>query len=294
MLSPIPCGHQFTYLRKGSAASLINLPIFRRIDRGDPRFHASGVSLAISTARRDRCSRHSDWPVKPAPRYPLIPTSGSPVARRSRARRHQCRGRRGRPCQDIARGRDGADRRTGPGRIAAIYLARAPAGRGHAGRRRMLRATAERSLHSGAPGRSGRCHGRRRRLYGRAARRTLRRTDFFRAARFANAAAALSTLGYGAVAPLPGAKRSRRFWRTVRPLIRSASLSAIMRTVALRLAVTTVRHDRGVDHPQPPRAVDPAVAIDDRHLVEAHAARTTRVVRGLDPCPGEGVEVART
>jgi 2-dehydro-3-deoxygluconokinase len=200
-------GHEFSYMRAGSAASRISesdLPDGRI--RAAKILHVSGISQAISSSAADAVFAAIDIAhdgkrlvsYDPNLRLKLWPL------RRARAIIHEAMG----SCDIALPGLDDAEALSGlrdPDAIASFYLELGAAivvvkmGRGGA-----LAATAKE----------------RERIYPYAVRAVdatgagdcfdgaflaeyVRSGDPFAAARFANVAAALSTLGYGAVAPLP-------------------------------------------------------------------------------------------
>ena len=200
-------GHEFSYMRAGSAASRISetdLPVDRI--RETKILHISGISQAISSSATDAAFAAIDIAhdaeqlvsYDPNLRLKLWPL------RRARAIIHEAM----RACDIALPGLDDAEALTGlrdPDAIASFYLdlgARVVVvkmGRGGA-----LVATPkerERIYSHGvkavdATG-AGDC------FDGAFLAEYVRHGDPFAAARFANVAAALSTLGYGAVAPLP-------------------------------------------------------------------------------------------
>jgi 2-dehydro-3-deoxygluconokinase len=200
-------GHEFTYMRAGSAASRISeadLPDARI--RATKILHVSGVSQAISSSAADTVFAAIDIAhgakrlvsYDPNFRLKLWPL------RRARAIIHEAM----RSCDIALPGLDDAEALTGlrePDSIASFYLelgARVVVvkmGRGGA-----LAATANDRVRIyphptkavDATG-AGDC------FDGAFLAEYVQRGDPFAAARFANAAAALSTRGYGAVAPLP-------------------------------------------------------------------------------------------
>jgi 2-dehydro-3-deoxygluconokinase len=202
-----PEGHAFSYMRAGSAASRIgesDLPVDRI--RAAKILHASGISQAISSSAADAVfaaidvARDANRLVSYDPnlRLKLWPL------RRARAIIHEAMG-----LSDIALpGLDDAEALTGlsdPDAIVDFYL------------RLGARVVA---LKLGAAGAIAATPKRRERIAGHAVAALdatgagdcfdgaflaeyVRSRDPFAAARFANVAAALSTLGYGAVKPLP-------------------------------------------------------------------------------------------
>ena len=202
-----PEGHAFSYMRAGSAASRIgesDLPVDRI--RAAKILHASGISQAISSSAADAVfaaidiARDANRLVSYDPnlRLKLWPL------RRARAIIHEAM----RACDIALPGLEDAEELTGlrdPDAIASFYLElgarvvvvkmgrggaiggyvqRARAHRRHPSRRSMRRGRATASTAPFSPN-------------------IVRTRDPFAAARFANVAAALSTLGYGAVKPLP-------------------------------------------------------------------------------------------
>jgi 2-dehydro-3-deoxygluconokinase len=202
-----PEGHAFSYMRAGSAASRIgesDLPIDRI--RAAKILHASGISQAISSSAADAVFAAIDI-ARDAGRLvsydPNLRLKLWPL-RRARAIIHEAM----RACDIALPGLDDAEHLTGlrdPDAIASFYLelgARVVVvkmGRGGA-----LAATsnARERIYShpvkavDATGAGDCFDGAFLTEYGRTG-------DPFAAARFANVAAALSTLGYGAVKPLP-------------------------------------------------------------------------------------------
>ncbi len=79
--------------------------------------------------------------------------------------------------------------------------------------------------------------------------------------------------------------------------IMSAALSAIMMVGALVLPADQVRHDRGINHPQPLHADDLQRGIGDRIRIPAHAAGAYRMVdrvgAGADGVEKSSSEVER-
>jgi 2-dehydro-3-deoxygluconokinase len=200
-------GHEFSYMRAGSAASRISetdLPVDRI--RATKILHISGISQAISSSATDAAFAAIDiaHDAKQLVSYdPNLRLKLWPL-RRARAIIHEAM----RACDIALPGLDDAEHLTGlrdPDAIASFYLdlgARVVVvkmGRGGA-----LAATPkdrERIYSHGvkavdATG-AGDC------FDGAFLTEYVRHGDPFAAARFANVAAALSTLGYGAVAPLP-------------------------------------------------------------------------------------------
>jgi 2-dehydro-3-deoxygluconokinase len=202
-----PQGHEFSYMRAGSAASRMSeadLPDGRI--RAAKILHVSGISQAISSSAADAVfaaidiAREAKRLVSYDPNFRL---KLWPL-RRARAIIHEAM----RSCDIALPGLDDAEALTGlrePDAIASFYLelgARAVVvkmGRGGA-----LAATAnERERIYPHPVKAidataaGDC------FDGAFLAEYVQGGDPFAAARFANVAAALSTLGYGAVAPLP-------------------------------------------------------------------------------------------
>ena len=200
-------GHEFSYLRAGSAASRISeadLPDDRI--RAAKILHVSGISQAISSSAADGVFAAIDI-AREAKRLvsydPNLRLKLWPL-RRARAIIHEAM----RSCDIALPGLDDAEALTGlrdPDSIASFYLELGASvvvvkmGRGGA-----LAATANRRERIyphpikavDATG-AGDC------FDGAFLAEYARLGDPFAAARFANVAAALSTLGYGAVAPLP-------------------------------------------------------------------------------------------
>jgi 2-dehydro-3-deoxygluconokinase len=200
-------GHRFTYLRAGSAASRMtpqSLP--RDYIAGARVLHVSGISQAISESACDavfeaigiaraagvRVSYDTNLRLK---LWPLV---------RARAITHAAM----RECDIALPGLDDAVHLTGkadPDAIADFYLALGPGTvaltLGKAGtlvatpqRRERIPAREVAAVDATAAGDT---------FDGAFLAELLRCGDPFAAARYANAAAALSTLGYGAVAPMP-------------------------------------------------------------------------------------------
>jgi 2-dehydro-3-deoxygluconokinase len=200
-------GHEFSYMRAGSAASRIgeaDLPVDRI--RDTKILHLSGISQAISSSAADAVFAAIDV-ARDARRLvsydPNLRLKLWPL-RRARAIIHEAM----RACDIALPGLDDAEALTGlrdPDAIAEFYLelgARVVVvkmGRGGAlaatpnERERIYPRPAKAVDATGA----GDCFG------GAFLAEYVRLSDPFAAARFANAAASLSTLGYGAVAPLP-------------------------------------------------------------------------------------------
>jgi 2-dehydro-3-deoxygluconokinase len=202
-----PDGHAFSYMRAGSAASRIgeaDLPVDRIKDT--KILHASGISQAISSSAADAVFAAIDIAhgagrlvsYDPNLRLKLWPL------RRARAIIHEAM----RSCDIALPGLDDAEALTGladPDAIADLYL-----GLGarivivKLGKQGALAATPERRERIvarkvkavDATG-AGDC------FDGAFLTEYVRTGDPFASARFANVAAGLSTLGYGAVAPLP-------------------------------------------------------------------------------------------
>ncbi len=200
-------GHEFSYMRAGSAASRISeadLPVDRI--RATKILHLSGVTQAISSSAADAAFAAIDI-ARDAKRLvsydPNLRLKLWPL-RRARAIIHEAM----RACDIALPGLDDAEALTGlrdPDAIASFYLdlgARVVVvkmGRGGAlaatsdGRERIYSHAVKAVDATGA----GDC------FDGAFLAEYVRHGDPFAAARFANVAAALSTLGYGAVAPLP-------------------------------------------------------------------------------------------
>ena len=200
-------GHEFSYMRAGSAASRIgeaDLPVDRI--RDTKILHLSGISQAISSSAADAVFAAIDV-ARDARRLvsydPNLRLKLWPL-RRAKAIIHEAM----RACDIALPGLDDAEALTGlrdPDAIASFYLelgARVVVvkmGRGGAlaatpnDRERIYPQPAKAVDATGA----GDCFG------GAFLAEYVRLSDPFAAARFANAAASLSTLGYGAVAPLP-------------------------------------------------------------------------------------------
>jgi 2-dehydro-3-deoxygluconokinase len=200
-------GHEFSYMRAGSAASRISEadlpdgPI-----RATKILHVSGISQAISSSAADAVFAAIDI-ARNAKRLvaydPNLRLKLWPL-RRARAIIHEAM----RSCDIALPGLDDAEALTGlrePDAIASFYLdlgARVVVvkmGRGGAlaatasGRERIYSHPVKAVDATGA----GDC------FDGAFLAEYVQSGDPFAAARFANVAAALSTLGYGAVAPLP-------------------------------------------------------------------------------------------
>lgn len=202
-----PDGHEFSYVRAGSAASLMK-PADLPLDRiaAARVLHVSGISQAISETASDTvfaAIRHA----KGAGRLVCYDTNLRlalwPLDR-ARATIHAAVA-----LADIARpGLDDARKLTGlqtPEEIAAHYLGLGPKVVAMTlGRHGTLVATPEESRV--VPGRAVEAvdaSGAGDTFGGAFLTEWLRHGDPFRAAEFGNAAAALKTLGYGAVAPMP-------------------------------------------------------------------------------------------
>jgi 2-dehydro-3-deoxygluconokinase len=202
-----PKGHEFSYMRAGSAASRIaeaDLPVDRI--RETKILHVSGISQAIASSAADAVFAAIDI-ARDAKRLvsydPNLRLKLWPL-RRARAIIHEAM----RSCDLALPGLDDAVALTGlddPDAIADFYLrlgaqvvvlklgkagalVATPKGRERVAARPVAAVDA-----TGA----GDC------FDGAFLTEFVRAPDPFAAARFANAAAALSTLGYGAVAPLP-------------------------------------------------------------------------------------------
>ncbi len=200
-------GHEFSYMRAGSAASRISetdLPVDRI--RATRILHISGISQAISSSAADAAFAAIDiaHDAKRLVSYdPNLRLKLWPL-RRARAVIHEAM----RACDIALPGLDDAEHLTGlrePDAIANFYLelgARVVVvkmGRGGAlaatpKHRERIYAHAIKAVDATG---AGDC------FDGAFLTEFARSGDPFAAARFANAAAALSTLGYGAVAPLP-------------------------------------------------------------------------------------------
>ncbi|RBP06272.1 2-dehydro-3-deoxygluconokinase [Roseiarcus fermentans] len=200
-------GHQFSYLRAGSAASRIgesDLPVDRI--KATQILHVSGVSQAISSSAADAVFAAIDIAHEagrlvsydPNLRLKLWPL------RRARAVIHEAM----RSCDIALPGLDDARELAGltdPDAIADFYLrlgarlvvvklGKAGALAATASRRERIAPRAVAAVDATG---AGDC------FDGAFLGEFVRTADPFAAARFANVAAALSTLGYGAVAPLP-------------------------------------------------------------------------------------------
>ena len=200
-------GHEFSYMRAGSAASRVgeaDLPVDRI--RDTKILHLSGISQAISSSAADAVFAAIDI-ARDAKRLVSYDPNFRPKLwplRRAKAIIHEAM----RACDIALPGLDDAEALTGlrdPDAIASFYLelgARVVVvkmGRGGAlaatpnDRERIYPQPAKAVDATGA----GDC------FDGAFLAEYVRLGDPFAAARFANAAASLSTLGYGAVAPLP-------------------------------------------------------------------------------------------
>src|SRR5271170_25395 len=200
-------GHEFSYMRAGSAASRISeadLPDGRI--RATKILHVSGISQAISSSAADAVFAAIDI-ARDAKRLvsydPNLRLKLWPL-RRARAIIHEAM----RSCDIALPGLDDAEALTGlrdPDAIASFYLdlgARVVVLK--LGKEGAIAATGKRRERIAsypvaavdATG-AGDC------FDGAFLAEYVQRGDPFAAARFANVAAALSTLGYGAVAPLP-------------------------------------------------------------------------------------------
>jgi 2-dehydro-3-deoxygluconokinase len=200
-------GHEFSYMRAGSAASRISesdLPVDRI--RAAKVLHISGVTQAISSSAADAAFAAIDI-ARDAKRLvsydPNLRLKLWPL-RRARAIIHEAM----RACDIALPGLDDAEALTGlrdPDAIASFYL--------ELGARVVV-------VKMGRGGALAAAAKERERIYSHAVKAVdatgagdcfdgaflaeyVRHGDPFAAARFANVAAALSTLGYGAVAPLP-------------------------------------------------------------------------------------------
>ena len=200
-------GHHFSYLRAGSAASRMgtdDVPL--DLIRSAKALHVSGISLAISTSSCDACfaairaAREAGNLVQIDTnlRLRLWPLDRArAIIHAAAALADICR-----PGLDDARqltGLDDADA------IADVYLALgAPVVALTLGEAGALIATPERRERIGAaPCKLVDATGAGDAFDGAFLDEYLRTRDPFRAGRYANAAAALSTEGYGAVSPLP-------------------------------------------------------------------------------------------
>jgi 2-dehydro-3-deoxygluconokinase len=202
-----PQGHEFAYMRAGSAASRISetdLPDGRI--RSTKILHASGISQAISSSAADAVFAAIDiaHDAKRLVSYdPNLRLKLWPL-RRARAIIHEAM----RSCDIALPGFDDGQALTGRSDAEAIvdfYLRLgAPVVVLKLGKEGAIAATPRRRERIAAHGvkavdatGAGDC------FDGAFLTEYVRRGDPFAAARFANVAAALSTLGYGAVAPLP-------------------------------------------------------------------------------------------
>ena len=172
--------------------------------------HASGISQAISAScrgngrgrhRHGRAGRRARLLRHQFPPPPVDGGKGPPGHRGRRRRRPTFSRPRSRMPQALLRPRPTRRRSRRHflalgARAVVVTLGRDGVFAGHG-------ATGS-STCAGPAGRGGRCHRGGRCLHRRAARANWRAArTLAEAARFANAAAALSTLGYGAIAPLP-------------------------------------------------------------------------------------------
>ena len=203
-----PDGHQFAYMRAGSAASRIgaaDLPVDRI--KATQILHVSGISQAISSSAADAAFAAIDL-ARDAKRLvsydPNLRLKLWPL-RRARAVIHEAM----RSCDIALPGLDDAKELAGltdPDAIADFYL-----GLGarlvvvKLGKAGALAANgdAARTDRPASPSRPSTRPGRATASTAPSWRSSSASADPFAAARFANAAAALSTRGYGAVAPLP-------------------------------------------------------------------------------------------
>ena len=202
-----PEGHQFSYMRAGSAASRIgesDLPVDRI--KATQILHLSGITQAISSSAADAAFAAIDI-ARDAKRLvsydPNLRVKLWPL-RRARAVIHEAM----RSCDIALPGLDDAKELAGladPDAIADFYLSlgarlvvvklgKAGALVANAGRRERIAPFAVSAIDATG---AGDC------FDGAFLAEFVRTADPFAAARFANVAAALSTLGYGAVAPLP-------------------------------------------------------------------------------------------
>jgi 2-dehydro-3-deoxygluconokinase len=202
-----PRGHEFSYMRAGSAASRISesdLPVDRI--RAAKILHISGISQAISSSAADAAFAATDI-AHDAQRLVSYDPNFRPKLwplRRARAIIHEAM----RACDIALPGFDDGQALTGrsdPDAIVDFYLKLgAPVVVLKLGKEGAIVATLKRreriAAHAvkavDATG-AGDC------FDGAFLTEYVRLGDPFAAARFANVAAALSTLGYGAVAPLP-------------------------------------------------------------------------------------------
>jgi 2-dehydro-3-deoxygluconokinase len=202
-----PDGHQFSYLRAGSAASRIaesDLPVDRI--RATQILHVSGISQAISSSAADAVFAAIDI-ARDAKRLvsydPNLRIKLWPL-RRARSVIHEAM----RSCDIALPGLDDAKELAGltdPDAIADFYLrlgarlvvvklGKAGALAATAARRERIPALTVSAVDATG---AGDC------FDGAFLAQFVRTADPFAAARFANVAAAMSTRGYGAVAPLP-------------------------------------------------------------------------------------------
>jgi 2-dehydro-3-deoxygluconokinase len=202
-----PKGHSFSYMRAGSAASRIgesDLPVGRV--RETKILHVSGISQAISSSAADAVFAAIDI-AREAKRLVSYDPNFRPQLwplRRARAIIHEAM----RSCDIALPGLDDAEALTGlsdPDAIVDFYLrlgaqfvvlklGKAGAVVATAKRRERIAARPVKAVDATG---AGDC------FDGAFLAEVVRSADPFDAARFANVAAALSTLGLGAVAPLP-------------------------------------------------------------------------------------------
>ncbi len=204
-----PNGHEFSYLRAGSAASRMRAQTLpEALVRSAKLLHASGISQAISATACDAVFAAFDWAREagalvtydPNVRLKLWPLPRArAIVHASLARCDWCL-----PSQDDA---DKLFEGMGPDAVVdalhrlgarGVVLKRGADGCLVSDGTRRERIAAQRVASVDATG-AGDC------FDGAFATRLLAGDDPFAAARYANAAAALATTGYGAVAPLPRA-----------------------------------------------------------------------------------------
>ena len=202
-----PDGHAFSYLRAGSAASRIgeaDLPVDRI--RETKILHLSGISQAISSSAADavvrrnrhRPRRRSARLLRSEPEAQALavaPRSGGHPRGDALVRHRAARPRRRARLDGLERSRRDRDfyLRLGA-RLVVLKLGKAGALAANAKARERIVARMVAAVDATG---AGDC------FDGAFLAEFVRAADPFAAARFANVAASLSTLGYGAVAPLP-------------------------------------------------------------------------------------------
>lgn len=209
-----PQGHEFTFHRKGSAASRMRIrDVPEEAIRQARILHVSGVSLGISETACD-AAFHA---------IQLARRAGVTVSFDTNLRLSLWPLRRASACIHTAVGMadmvfpslDDARRITGlkePETILDFYLRLCPMVLLKLGAEGLWVATREARLKvPGFPVQAVDATGAGDTLAGAFLARTLAGDDLAQAARYANAAAALSTTGYGAVAPIPGTAEVRAF-----------------------------------------------------------------------------------